>query len=136
MIRVMQMITSRVLYLIESEQTQKINSNYFGAKAVNHTASKIEEKAIKKDNKIKRNIIKMFLDNIRGEKAPFSIQNFVEHGFVAYKKLPGEWYGSNSASIVMERLNTYYKPNKSLEIVVFNDLGISISKCKKRASIN
>ena len=136
MIRVLQMITSRVLCIIRSESTQRLHSDYFGEDTVHHKSDKEAEKALKKENDFKRDIIKLFLDNVKGEKAPFSIQNFVEHGYVAYKKLPGEWYGSNSASIVMERLNTYFKPDSNLEIVVFNDLGISASKCKRRASIN
>ena len=64
----------------------------------------------------------MFLDNKRDqknylhlntpEKAPFSIQNFVEHSFSLFKKEPGDWYGTNSASNILESLNTHYKPIK------------------------
>lgn len=94
------------------------------------------KKEIDEDINFKRKIIKLFLDNKRDEDAPFSIQNFVEHGYVRYGKMPGDWYGINSVANVMETLNSYYKPDRSLEIVVFNDLGISPSRCIKIAGIN
>ena len=42
------------------------------------------KKEIDEDINFKRKIIKLFLDNKRDEDAPFSIQNFVEHGYVRY----------------------------------------------------
>ena len=68
-------------------------------------------------------------------KAPFSIQNFVEHSFYHFNKKPGEWYGTNSAANVLESLNSHYKPIPKLEIVVFNDLGINEKEWYRRAMI-
>jgi hypothetical protein len=126
MIRVAQMITARVLYLLENDlKVLPIDEHHFDDddNVTRSSVYNIKEETDKKDIK-KRSVIRLFLDNFRDFDSPYSIQNFVEHAFLKDRKLPGEWYGANSASIIIEKLNTYYKPNKYLEVVVFNDRGI------------
>ena len=113
-----------------------IQENYFNSES--HIKNSIWDvkKEYEEEIEYKRRIIKLFLDNLRDEEAPFSIQNFVEHGYARYKRMPGEWYGVNSAANVMEDINSYYKPERTLEIIIFNDLGISPKKWAKKAEIN
>jgi hypothetical protein len=129
MIRVAQMIMAQVLQMIKAKNKMVlINPDYFTDDQTNRTSICDVQKEIDIDNDIKREIIRLFLDNFRGEKAPFSIQNFVETGFFKYNKKPGDWYGVNSAAILLETLNNQYRPNKYLEVVVFNDAGIKQNK--------
>lgn len=135
MIRVAQMIIARVLCLLEEDsKINVINENYFDVRSSLASVCDIQQEIDDEANS-KRKIIKLFLDNLRDQDAPFSIQNFVEHGFVRYKKYPGDWYGANSAAIILEDLNTSFKPRPDLEVIVFNDTGIQQKKCYERAKI-
>ena len=137
MIRVAQMIMARVLWLFRTEyKNDTVIKSYFDEQREPQSSIWDVQQEIEKEEAPKREIIKLFLDNYKDEDAPFSIQNFVERGFIKYKKMPGEWYGSNSAALVLEDLNTYFKPEKKLEVVVFNDIGIVESRCIERAKIN
>lgn len=49
----------------------------------------------------------------------------MEHSFIHLRKKPGDWYGTNSATNVLEALNSYYRKSSKLEVVVFSDLGIN-----------
>ena len=125
MIRVSQMILARVLYCHKENNELRIFDGYFDQIREESEPSIWEaQKEVESENTLKRNVIKMFLDNACESRAPYSIQNYSEAGYLLYNKVPGEWYGSNSAAFILKHLNDQYKPERNLEIVVFDDLGI------------
>ena len=46
----------------------------------------------------------LFDNDKRGYEAPFGIQNIAEVGLKEFGVYPGQWYGINSMSLVMEQL--------------------------------
>mmetsp|Transcript_43451 Transcript_43451/g.51132 ORF Transcript_43451/g.51132 Transcript_43451/m.51132 type:complete len:137 (+) Transcript_43451:880-1290(+) len=136
MIRVAQMILGRVLYLLLSETKVQINFDYFSEEGVKSKYDSSNRKLSGDITDCKREIIKLFLDNLKDKSAPFSIQNFVEHGYSRYKKKPGEWYGANSASVILQDLNATFHPLKRLEVISFNNMGIKETICREKAQVN
>ncbi len=66
-------------------------------------------------------ILKLFDDNERGKKeSAFSIQNIAVEGLKC-GKLPGDWYGVNTITNVLENLNEDFKPIPFFKICVFQD---------------
>lgn len=59
-------------------------------------------------------------DNTDGAKGAFSIRNITRMALV-YDKLPGEWHGPGSISLVIRDLNKLYQPCIDLQIVHFSD---------------
>ena len=47
----------------------------------------------------------LFGNNKRGEQASFGIQNISEVGLKDFGVYPGQWYGINCMSLIMETLN-------------------------------
>ena len=47
---------------------------------------------------------KLFGNDMRGPQASFGIQNIAEVGLTEFGVFPGEWYGINQMSQVMEQL--------------------------------
>ena len=136
MIRVSQMIMANALNRHKSENPLPGVEDYFEQQRESMSSLCDVQEELENEQEHKRSIIRLFLDNLRGRKSPFSIQNFVEHGYIRYKKLPGEWYGSNSAAIILQELNSKYKPEEKLEIVIFNENGIFEEKWIKIAGHN
>ena len=124
MIRVAQMIMANVLARHRLEKSMAaIDDDTYGSRKIESSVCDIQ-KELEDEEEKKRSIIKLFLDNLMGDEAPFSIQNFVESGYTRYKRMPGEWYGSNSAAVILRDLNSNYKPENDLEVVIFNENGI------------
>lgn len=136
MIRVAQMLLARAICQHLHSLKSPIIVDYFDETREQMQSICDLKSEIEKENKFKRSVIKLFLDNLNDGDAPFSIQNFVEHGYKRYKKVPGDWYGANSAAIILENLNTLHKPERGLEVIVFNDNGIFENRCLQKAKIN
>jgi hypothetical protein len=47
----------------------------------------------------------LFGNNKRGGQAPFGIQNISEVGLKEFGVYPGQWYGINCMSLIMEKLD-------------------------------
>ncbi|KAK9239533.1 hypothetical protein V1525DRAFT_26532 [Lipomyces kononenkoae] len=66
-----------------------------------------------------KKIISWFADD---PQAPFSIQNFVHHGWLACGKQPGEWFGPSAAARCMQiTCSTFKEPN--LRVYIGGDAG-------------
>lgn len=67
-----------------------------------------------------------FDDDVRGDKgSAFSIQNIVYEG-LEFGKLPGDWYGINNVSMILEMLNSKYQPVDNFMICVLQEGSIVI----------
>jgi len=125
MIRVAQMLLARVLYLREADTSEiKVDFDYFASRDERSCTSSSLQNDFERDEEIKQKVIRLFLDNLTDDEAPFSIQNFVEHAFEKYQRFPGDWYGTSSASNIIESLNSSYKPDSLFKVVIFTDHGI------------
>jgi hypothetical protein len=62
---------------------------------------------------------KLFDNNMRGEQAPYGIQNIADIGLRHFRVYPGEWYGINQMSQIMEMLTYQYEPVKGFAICTF-----------------
>ena len=73
--------------------------------------------------------VRMLFDNdLRGEHAPFGIQNVAEIGLKEFGVFPGQWYGINCMSLVMESLNRKFTPVSNFNICTFQDGNINFFK--------
>ncbi|KAK9328532.1 hypothetical protein V1520DRAFT_345839 [Lipomyces starkeyi] len=66
-----------------------------------------------------KNIISWFADD---PQAPFSIQNFVHHGWIACGKHPGEWFGPSAAARCMQITCSKFK-DANLLVYIGGDAG-------------
>lgn len=75
-------------------------------------------------------ILKLVNDSAMNRESAFSIQNFAKIGY-AHSKLPGEWYGPSSISVMLRDLNKIFKPLNNFEICLFNEGSIYLDKVQK-----
>lgn len=68
----------------------------------------------------------LFNNNFRGKKATFGIQNIADVGLKQFNVLPGEWYGINQMSQVMEILNYQFTPIETFSVCTFQDGGVDM----------
>ena len=66
------------------------------------------------------NLLTLINDNGDGAECAFGIQNVVRMALV-FEKLPGEWHGNKSISLVFSHLNKVYAPIKNFQICLFGD---------------
>jgi hypothetical protein len=76
----------------------------------------------------------LFGDNKRAREAPFGIQNIAEVGLKDFGVYPGEWYGINCMSLIIESLNQQLSPVPNFSICTFQDGNINFDKIKYYAS--
>lgn len=70
----------------------------------------------------------LFDNDLRGDEAPFGIQNIAEVGLKEFGVFPGQWYGINCMSLVMESLVRKYDPIPNFNICCFQDGNINFDK--------
>lgn len=70
----------------------------------------------------------LFDNDVRGEEATFGIQNIAECGLKEFGVFPGQWYGINCMSLVMESLLIKYDPVPNFSICCFQDGNIDFGK--------
>jgi len=70
-------------------------------------------------------VIEQFLEN---EEAAFSLYRIGEKGLDMFKKIAGDWFGTNSISQVLKTLNSELEPFDFLKMCVFNDGIVSLQK--------
>eukprot|EP00826_Nyctotherus_ovalis_P015461 TRINITY_DN1439_c0_g1_i1.p1 TRINITY_DN1439_c0_g1~~TRINITY_DN1439_c0_g1_i1.p1 ORF type:complete len:435 (+),score=104.99 TRINITY_DN1439_c0_g1_i1:86-1390(+) len=75
-------------------------------------------------------IVRGFWDNGKGERHPFSIQNFFVEG-AKYNKLPGEWLDQSIVAAILQKLNGMYKPY-SIDVITFIDGAIYANEVKPK----
>lgn len=63
----------------------------------------------------------IFNNDKRGMEAVFGIQNIAEIGLKEFDKYPGQWYGINQMSQVMEILCERFRPVENFKILTFQD---------------
>ncbi len=61
----------------------------------------------------------LFGNDKRAHEAPFGIQNIAEVGIKDYSVYPGEWYGINCMSLIMESLSLQLNPVPNFSICTF-----------------
>lgn len=64
-------------------------------------------------------IRKLFNNDMRGMEAPLGIQNIAEVGLKEFGVYPGQWYGINQMSRVMEILVRQFRPVENFQICTF-----------------
>lgn len=70
----------------------------------------------------------LFDNDIRGKEAAFGIQNIAEIGLKEYGVFPGQWYGINCMSVIMESLVKKFNPVPNFTICTFQDGNINFNK--------
>lgn len=65
---------------------------------------------------------------MENEEAAFSLYRISEKGLDMFKKIAGDWFGTNSISQVLKTLNSELKPFNFLQMCVFNDGIVSLQK--------
>jgi len=76
----------------------------------------------------------LFGNNRRAREAPFGIQNIAEVGLKDFGVYPGEWYGINCMSLIIESLNLQLRPLPNFSICTFQDGNINFEKIKYHAT--
>jgi hypothetical protein len=76
----------------------------------------------------------LFDNDVRGEEAAFGIQNIAECGLKEFGVFPGQWYGINCMSLVMESLVRKYDPVPNFTICTFQDGNIDFGKILDNAT--
>lgn len=81
-----------------------------------------------------KRIINAFNDNLKGEEAPFSIQNIVKLAEKEFGIQPGQWFRSTSIMMALDMLNKKYCPKSliELEMITFVDSTIYINRLYDR----
>lgn len=79
----------------------------------------------------KVDVAKLFSSNMKGREATFGIQNVSEVGLKEFNVFPGQWYGINQMSIIMETLNSKYTPIDNFKIITFQDGNVNFGKIWK-----
>ena len=72
-------------------------------------------------NNLDSEVLSKFVDSQKGKESPFSIHQIVDQGLQSFHKVAGDWYGTNSISMVLRELNEKFRPLEDFEICVFND---------------
>lgn len=74
-----------------------------------------------------------FDNDLRGQIAPFGIQNIAEVGLKHRDVFPGDWYGLNSMACIFEHLNQKHSPVSNLVIKTFQMGNISVNEIRNAA---
>jgi len=75
----------------------------------------------------------LFDNDRRGASAAFGIQNIAEVGLKEFGVYPGQWYGINTMSLIMENLDQTYSPVPNFRVVTFQAGNINLKKIREVA---
>ena len=96
------------------------------SKVVSYTATK--SLPLTQSEKRDIDILNLFHNDKRAGVAPYSIQNVADVGLKDFGVYPGQWYGINTASLIIESLEQRYRPIADFRICTFQDGNISLPK--------
>jgi len=88
------------------------------SKIVSYTATKSSQ-PLTQSEKRDIDILNLFNNDKRAGVAPYSIQNVADVGLKDFGVYPGQWYGINTASLIIESLEQRYRPIADFRICTF-----------------